>query len=205
MSTQNASAEKLPEGYAVATVEWQGYTYELTYYRGFVGRAAIQPDGVTTLEFPIEQSVYHVPQPDPPVSPKAGPNGHSWVKLKGGPNHRAVKFQVDNTPNSHEQSYKGPLAGFTVKLNHPGAAAAAAAADAATHSSAATGNGAGVTITEGADQVANVDVRFQPTSVHFKGIAGAARAFDGGSPISGGGGDETIIVDDHAQSCPPAC
>jgi hypothetical protein len=204
MSTHDPSAEKLPEGYAVATVEWQGYTYELTYYRGFVGRAAVQPDGVTTLEFPIDKSVYVVPQPNPPESPMVGPDGHSWVKVKGGPNHRAVKFQVDNTPNGHAHSYKGPLAGFTARLNHPGTASTAAAEKAA-NSSAAGGNGAGVTVTEGGDQVASINVVYQPTSVHFKGIAGAARAFDGGTPVSGGGGGENIIVDDNALTCPDHC
>jgi hypothetical protein len=203
MSTQESSTDKLPEGYAVATAEWQGYTYELTYYRGFVGYAAVQPDGVTTVEFDIDKSVYRVPQPNPPTSPMTGPDGHSWVKVKGGPNRRAVKFQVDNTPNGHAHAYKGPLAGFTARLNHPGGASANGAANAA-NSSAANGNGAGVTVTEGADQVAGIDVRFQPTAVHFKGIAGAARAFDGGTGITGGGG-ENIIVDDGAPVCPPTC
>jgi hypothetical protein len=204
MSTQESSNGTLPEGYAVATVEWQGYTYELTYYRGFVGRAAVQPDGVTTLEFPIDKSVYRIPQQNPPQNPMTGPEGHSWVKIKGGPNHRAVKFQIDNTPNGHAQGYKGPLAGFTARLNGPAAAANATAANAA-NSSAAGGNGAGVTVTLGATDVESIDVRFQPTAVHFKGIAGAARAFDGGTSVTGGGGGENIIVDDNALICPPSC
>ena len=201
MSTHSPSVEPLPEGYARSTVDYEGFTYELTYYRGFVGSASIQPAGVDgpTLTFQLEPGTYVVPQPDPPVKPMVGPDAKSWVKLKGGPNHRAVKFTIDNSPNGAEQSYKGPLAGFKARMNH-GASAAASA-----NGSAAKANGAGVTVSEGADQIASLNVEYQPTSVAFKGIAGAARAFDGGASGTGSPGDETLTIDDNASFCPPKC
>jgi hypothetical protein len=200
MSTQSP-AGSLPEGYAVSTVDYEGTTYELTYYRGFVGKARIQPLGAggPTLDFPLEPGTYVVPQPTPPVSPLGGPDAQCHVKLKGGPNRRAVKFHVDNSPNGHAHGYKGPVASFTAIFNAPGnGATPGAAAD----------NAAGVVVSEGAAQVKSVTVQMASGGVPFQGIAGAARAFDGpgGTPVTGGGsGDETLIVDDNATVCPPTC
>jgi len=202
MSTHSPAAGTLPEGYAVATVDYEGTTYELTYYRGFVGGARIQPLGPAgpTLEFKLEPGTYRVPQPDPPVTPMVGPDAQSHVRLKGGPNHRAVNFRVDNTPNGHAHGYKGPIQGFTAVFNPP--------AGGPSFSGSRSETAAGVVVNEGASQVKALDVRFTSAGVPFQGIAGAARAFDGpggGSGTSGGPGDETLTVDDNATVCPNAC
>jgi hypothetical protein len=195
MSTHSPSAESLPEGYAVSTVQYGDTPYTLTYYRGFVGRAAIQPLGAEgpTLEFELVGGTYRVPQADPPETPLAGPDAQSFVRLHGGPNHRTIRLQVDNSPNGHAHGYKGPIDGFDVLLKPAGPGNGAAAR--------ANGAGAGVTVTEGGDQVQAINVRFaKQVGIAFSGIGGAARAFDGGP-----GGGETLIVDDGAPVCPPTC
>jgi hypothetical protein len=201
MSTQKASPkENLPEGYAVAVAEWNGHTYELTYYRGFVGGAAVQPLGPEgpTISFDIPREVYYVPQPEGHAGPMVGPDGKSWVKLKGGPHTRTLKVDIDNSPNGHAEKYKGPLAGFKVVLRH------SAAANVSLDSAVVASAGAGVDVVEGADQVVSIDVRYHSGAAPFAGAAGAARAFDGGTPPTPPG-DEVVIIDDNAMTCPDKC
>ncbi|MDB4950082.1 MAG: hypothetical protein JWM27_2731 [Gemmatimonadetes bacterium] len=200
MSTQKAPPkEKLPEGYAVACAQWNGHTYELTYYRGFVGGAAVQPLGPEgpTVPFDIPREVYRVPQPDGHVGPMKGPDGKSFVKLRGGPHTRTLQVDIDNSPNGHAEKYKGPLAGFNVVLRHSATAAVSL------QSAAVAAAGAGVDVVEGADQVVSIDVRYHSDAAPFAGAAGAARAFDGGTPPAPG--DEVLIVENNASCCPPKC
>jgi hypothetical protein len=188
---QSAVKEKdLPHGYHTVSLEYNGHKYRLTYYKGFVSRCVIHPNGDgTALEFPIPQECYVCPQPDPPVKPMVGPEGVSWLKLNGGPHNRAVKLRIDNTPNGHDHDYKGPIKKFRVQMKHPSATVLGAGANAQT--------GDPVTVEEGGDQVANITVTYNET-VTDNTARGGVTAFQ----IGGG---EIIEVWDDAQTCPVDC
>jgi hypothetical protein len=178
----DAASSETREGYLTVAYPYQGTVYTFTFYEGFVGRILLRPQGGEQVVVYKQQGVYHVPQPASGELRYA--DVHSTVKIKGGPAALDIELGVDDGP---QEQGRGPIK--KIKLRGRKDKNAPKGQD------RGSAGGPAVRILRGEDQIASLDMELKTSPSVVRGGVEAFQA----------SGDDEVVVENNAETCPPDC